>query len=172
MHSNNRRRAVPRSALTMAAAAALVVAGSLTATAATTDPNPGPLELANAQLSQEAATQGMVLLENHDKALPMPKSGTVAVFGVGAYKTVKGGTGSGDCQQPVHGHRASGTGERRLRGDDQPRLLGRDDQRLRHQVRQGGGGGGFGQSVDYSSVEQLLTPRACSRPRRPTPRCT
>lgn len=37
----------------------------------------------------------MVLLENRDSALPIAKSGSVAVFGVGAYKTVKGGTGSG-----------------------------------------------------------------------------
>src|SRR4051812_21102121 len=66
------------------------------AQAATTDPNPGPLELANAALSGEAATQGMVLLDNSDRALPMPNSGNVALFGVGAYKTVKGGTGSGD----------------------------------------------------------------------------
>src|SRR6478609_3418966 len=67
-----------------------------TATAATTNPGVSALEQANAALSQRAATEGMVLLQNHDHALPMATSGNVAVFGVGAYKTVKGGTGSGD----------------------------------------------------------------------------
>jgi beta-glucosidase len=74
----------------------LSLTGAVTAYAATPNPDPGPLELANAALSRTAATEGMVLLENRDSALPMAKSGNVAVFGVGAYKTVKGGTGSGD----------------------------------------------------------------------------
>jgi beta-glucosidase len=65
------------------------------ATAATTDPNPSARETANAALSRRAATEGMVLLENHH-ALPIASSGTVAVYGVGAFATVKGGTGSGD----------------------------------------------------------------------------
>jgi beta-glucosidase len=84
--------------LSAAAAAVTVLAllGTLPATAATTDPDPSPLELANAALSRQAAADGMVLLENRDHALPMPRSGNVAIFGVGAYKTVKGGTGSGD----------------------------------------------------------------------------
>ncbi len=83
------------------AAAALAVAASVVGIvdppieAATTDPNPSERELANAALSREAATEGMVLFEN-DGALPMPTSGNVALFGRGAYATVKGGTGSGD----------------------------------------------------------------------------
>ena len=57
--------------------------------------DPGPLELANAELSKAAATEGMVLLENHNNALPIASGGNVAVFGVGSYRTVnKGGTGS------------------------------------------------------------------------------
>ncbi|WP_284292615.1 glycoside hydrolase family 3 C-terminal domain-containing protein [Luteimicrobium album] len=86
---------IRRAALPLALAGALVVSASLAAGAATTNPSPGALELTNAALSERAATQGMVLLENHDSALPMQKSGNVALFGVGAYKTVKGGTGSG-----------------------------------------------------------------------------
>jgi hypothetical protein len=74
---------------------AMVVSMTSVTTAATTDPNPSAREIANAAVSRHAATEGMVLFEN-DGALPMPASGNVAVFGVGAYKTVKGGTGSGD----------------------------------------------------------------------------
>ena len=74
---------------------ALTLPGA-TARGATTDPNPNALETANAALSRQAAANGMVLLENHDNALPMARSGNVAVFGPGAYKTAKGGTGSGD----------------------------------------------------------------------------
>src|SRR3954453_4348194 len=88
------RRALGAALTTVGTVLALL--GPVSAHAATTDPNPSPLELANAALSRKAATEGMVLLENRDRALPMERSGNVAVFGVGAYKTVKGGTGSGD----------------------------------------------------------------------------
>lgn len=56
-------------------------------------------EIRNAELSMNAATQGMVLLENKDQALPIAKSGNIALFGGGAYGTVKGGTGAGDVNQ-------------------------------------------------------------------------
>ena len=77
-----------RTAISMAVTATLVLAA---AASATTDPNPGALELANGSLTKSAATQGMVLLENHDSVLPITKSGNIALFGVGSYKTVKGG---------------------------------------------------------------------------------
>lgn len=41
----------------------------------------------------------MVLLENHNAALPIPSSGNIATFGVGSYRTVKGGQGSGEVNQ-------------------------------------------------------------------------
>jgi len=91
----NHRRITTRAFIAGTAVVALSLSGAVGATAATTDSSPGPLELANAQLSKEAATQGMVLLENLNGALPMASSGNVALFGVGAYATVKGGTGSG-----------------------------------------------------------------------------
>lgn len=56
------------------------------------------LEKENSKLSTEAATEGMVLLENNG-VLPMAKSGKIALFGYGAYATKKGGTGSGDVNQ-------------------------------------------------------------------------
>jgi beta-glucosidase len=58
-----------------------------------------PLELENVALSQVAATEGMVLLENKNNALPITKGSSVALFGGGSYATIKGGTGSGDVNQ-------------------------------------------------------------------------
>lgn len=56
-------------------------------------------EARNAELSMNLATQGMVLLENENQVLPMQDSGNIALFGGGAYATIKGGTGSGDVNQ-------------------------------------------------------------------------
>src|ERR1700712_4549600 len=101
MHHPHRSRAGTRAALSLTVAATLMLSGTFAASASTTNPDPTSLELADAQLSKEAATQGMVLLENHDNALPIaPTTNSaptnVALFGVGAYATVKGGTGSGN----------------------------------------------------------------------------
>ncbi len=74
---------------------ALVLSMTGAVSAATTDPDPSDREIAHAALSRQAATEGMVLFEN-DGALPMAASGTVALYGHGAYATVKGGGGSGD----------------------------------------------------------------------------
>ena len=96
----------------------------------------------------------MVLLENHDKALPMSRSGNVAVFGVGSYVTVKGGTGSGAVNNRYTVAVREGFENAGYQVTTSADLLGRDDERLRHQVRRRGRRRGFGQSVDYSSVEQ------------------
>lgn len=97
-------QASPARARRTAAAAVAAITASLcalptmTAHAADTSPDPSVLELANAALSRRAGTESMVLLENSG-ALPLPGSAaepTVAVFGVGAYATSKGGTGSAD----------------------------------------------------------------------------
>ena len=53
-------------------------------------------EIANGQRSRSIAPQGMVLLENNG-ALPLKgKPGRIALYGNGARRTIKGGTGSGD----------------------------------------------------------------------------
>lgn len=51
---------------------------------------------AHAELSKMAAEQGMVLLENNKAALPLNKGLKVALFGIASYKTITGGTGSGE----------------------------------------------------------------------------
>lgn len=47
-------------------------------------------------LSKEAAKEGMVLLKNEKKVLPLTKGSKVALFGKGIFDYVKGGGGSGD----------------------------------------------------------------------------
>ncbi|MQS53059.1 glycoside hydrolase family 3 protein [Companilactobacillus mishanensis] len=63
---------------------------------ATTSPDPNETEIANSQLSTSAAEDGMVLLQNNNGTLPISTDDSVALFGGGAYGTVKGGTGSGN----------------------------------------------------------------------------
>ena len=47
-------------------------------------------------LSLEAAREGMVLLKNNEKLLPLATGGKIALFGKGTFDYVKGGGGSGD----------------------------------------------------------------------------
>lgn len=47
-------------------------------------------------LSREAATEGMVLLKNDNKTLPLKKGSKVVLLGKGTFDYVKGGGGSGD----------------------------------------------------------------------------
>ena len=48
------------------------------------------------RLSAEAAGEGMVLLKNENRILPLPEGASVALFGKGSLDYVKGGGGSGD----------------------------------------------------------------------------
>lgn len=63
---------------------------------ATKNPDISPREERNMNRVRKVATQGMVLLEN-EGALPLSKDvKSIALFGNGARRTIKGGTGSGD----------------------------------------------------------------------------
>jgi len=53
----------------------------------------------NAQISRWAATEGMVLLKNESKVLPIDLGTNIAVFGNNALDLVAGGTGSGDVNR-------------------------------------------------------------------------
>ena len=76
-------------------AASMVIGSSVTGMAASTNQT-SEREVRNAQLSKEAAEEGMVLLENENQALPLAQGSKAAPFGTGSYGTIKGGTGSGD----------------------------------------------------------------------------
>jgi len=59
------------------------------------NPSMNPDLEAHAKIAREAATEGMVLLKNENKALPFSDVKTVAVFGKIAYYLIEAGTGSG-----------------------------------------------------------------------------
>ena len=52
-------------------------------------------EIKGREVSRKAAAEGIVLLEN-DGVLPLKEGSRVALYGIGAGYTIKGGTGSGD----------------------------------------------------------------------------
>lgn len=58
-----------------------------------------PYERRHAEISRRAATEGMVLLKNDNNILPLEPDSSVALFGSGVSKTLKGGTGSGDVNE-------------------------------------------------------------------------
>ncbi|MGJ9385804.1 glycoside hydrolase family 3 C-terminal domain-containing protein, partial [Salipaludibacillus sp. CF4.18] len=59
-------------------------------------PSNNPNLKEHAQLAQEAAAEGMVLLKNKKTSLPLVKKAKIGLFGNTQIETIKGGTGSGN----------------------------------------------------------------------------
>ncbi|MEL4505602.1 glycoside hydrolase family 3 N-terminal domain-containing protein [Luteococcus sp. H138] len=153
MSRTRRRSALPLAAALCGTSLGLGIAP---AQAANPSPDPTPLEQAHAALSREAATQGMVLLENRNRALPIPRKGNVAVFGVGSYKTVQGGTGSGQVNNRYLVNVRKGLEEAgyRITTSDAyyQALVKAYDEKYPPKP-----GVIFAPAIDYASVEQPLT---------------
>lgn len=64
----------------------------------TLSPEPTELELRNRALARQAAAEGFVLLKNENGALPLQNQ-KIALYGMGARLTVKGGLGSGSVEE-------------------------------------------------------------------------
>ncbi|MGC5165463.1 glycoside hydrolase family 3 C-terminal domain-containing protein [Luteimicrobium sp. DT211] len=167
MHLPPRVRGACRVAIPLTLAGALVATGALAAGAATTNPSPNALELANAQLSKKAATEGMVLLENNDNALPVAKSTNVALFGVGAYATVKGGTGSGNVNNRYSINVRTGLENAGFTITTSDAYWGAMTTAFDTKYPPSSTGGVFGPTIDYASVEQALTGTSV-QPKAPT----
>ena len=86
--------------------ASMLLGGSMTAMAATTNPDISQREIDHKTAAKNIAAQGMVLMENKDQALPISqeKGTKVALYGNGVYNTIKGGTGSGNVNVREEGN--------------------------------------------------------------------
>ena len=58
-----------------------------------------PWEIEHRKTARRAAAEGIVLLKNEGHILPLKQGSSVAIYGAGAGKTIKGGTGSGDVNE-------------------------------------------------------------------------
>ncbi|MEN0069411.1 MAG: glycoside hydrolase family 3 N-terminal domain-containing protein, partial [Propionicimonas sp.] len=166
MHARSRARKALSTAVPVALAATLALGQGASAFAASTNSDPGSLEQANAELSRSAASEGAVLLENHNHALPLAKGGNVAVFGVGSYATVKGGTGSGQVNNRYSVNVRDGltnAGFTVTTSDAYYQTM-----KTAFDTKYPSSNGIIlGSTVDYSSVEQALT-RTTVKPTEPT----
>lgn len=73
---------------------------------------------AHAALVRKVAAEGMVLLKNSEGTLPFNGVKNVALFGLNAYKSIAGGTGSGNVNKPYIRHINEGLEEAGFHLDD------------------------------------------------------
>lgn len=65
----------------------------------TVNPEITQREIEDRKIARASAADGMVLLKNENGFLPLPNQTKIALYGAGAAKTIKGGTGSGDVNE-------------------------------------------------------------------------
>lgn len=58
-----------------------------------------PNLLEHARITRESASEGMVLLKNDNRVLPLQQGSRVGLFGVNSFQFISGGTGSGDVNE-------------------------------------------------------------------------
>ena len=77
--------------MAVAVSLAMVLTGSTSALAATTNPEISDREIEHKTAAKNIAAQGMVLLENKNNSLPISKEkgAKIALFGQGVYNTIK-----------------------------------------------------------------------------------
>lgn len=132
----------------------------------TTDPEVQPWETEHRQVAREAAAEGIVLLKNEDHILPLKAGSAVAIYGAGAGRTIKGGTGSGDVNERERvsvwrGMKNAGyevTSEEWIRSYDKIYEKARQDWKNDIVTRSGGNGGDVMNFFDVYSTTPFIMP--------------
>jgi len=78
---------------------------------------------AGSQIAREAASEGMVLLKNDGKALPLSTRTRIALLGISSYDLTAGGSGSGDVNKKYVVSLTEGLANQGLTFDDSLRTI-------------------------------------------------
>lgn len=132
----------------------------------TTNPEVQPWETEHRQVAREAAAEGIVLLKNKDNVLPLKAGSAAAIYGAGAGRTIKGGTGSGDVNERervsiFQGMKNAGyevTNEEWIKSYDKIYEKARQDWKNDIVTRSGGNGGDVMNFFDVYSTTPFIMP--------------
>ena len=132
----------------------------------TTNPEVQSWETEHRQVAREAAAEGIVLLKNEDNVLPLKAGSAVAIYGSGAGRTIKGGTGSGDVNERervsiFQGMKNAGyevTNEEWIESYDKIYEKARQDWKNDIVTRSGGNGGDVMNFFDVYSTTPFIMP--------------